>query len=81
MKLSLPNKIVLAAVTILLCTTIANADKYKFEVCERAENHYGILFKRSTVVQIDPLLKVSRKKTRCRIIRLHQQNWKKVWVM
>jgi hypothetical protein len=37
MKLSLPNKIVMTAVTILLCTTIVNAEKFKFEVCERAE--------------------------------------------
>ena len=37
MKLSLPNKIVLTALTMLLSTTIATADGYKFEVCERAE--------------------------------------------
>lgn len=37
MKLSHPNKIVLAAVTMLISTTIATADGYKFKVCERAE--------------------------------------------
>lgn len=37
MKLSHLNKIVLTAVTMLVSTTIATADGYKFKVCERAE--------------------------------------------
>ena len=37
MKLSHLNKIVLAAVTIFAFTVTANAEGYKFKVCERAE--------------------------------------------
>ena len=37
MKLCHTNKIVLAAFTMLVCTAIANADGYKFKVCQTAE--------------------------------------------
>ena len=37
MKLSLPNKILLTTVMIFACSAIANADGYKFKVCQTAE--------------------------------------------
>ena len=37
MKLSLPNKIVLTAVTMFAFSTTVNAERYKFEVCQTAE--------------------------------------------